>query len=373
MRILWHGPHGFPTGYALQTDLFAPMLAGLGHEVVISQMDRPAKHQAGRDYQGIKVIGPAAVEYALPLLEMRMAFGGHDPDLIIVLKDAWVLNPQVFRRFRTAVWCNFDAQPMPHNDRAFFAASGAIPIAVSKWGLSQMRAAGLDGAVYIPHGIEAAQWYPAADRYAVREELGLPAGAYCVGLNGMNTGRPSRKAFGEQFDAFAAFHVKHPNALLLCHTKPDHPEGMDLHALARALRIQDLVLFPSHTTMDQAAMLSWYQALDVLLMCTWGEGFGLPVLEALGCGVPVIGTDCSALPEKIPAQAGWLVKGQRWWHPDHRAWWTIPNTGHIAQALEKAHRRRPGTVEAARDVAASYDAERVLTEYWKPFLDTLEA
>jgi glycosyltransferase involved in cell wall biosynthesis len=42
-----------------------------------------------------------------------------------------------------------------------------------------------------------------------------------------------------------------------------------------------------------------YREMDILLMPTVREGFGLAVAEAMACGLPVVASDCSAIPELI--------------------------------------------------------------------------
>jgi glycosyltransferase involved in cell wall biosynthesis len=49
-----------------------------------------------------------------------------------------------------------------------------------------------------------------------------------------------------------------------------------------------------------------YQQARAFLYPTLYEGFGLPALEALACGVPVIGSNASSVPE-IVGDAGILV------------------------------------------------------------------
>ena len=47
-----------------------------------------------------------------------------------------------------------------------------------------------------------------------------------------------------------------------------------------------------------------YQQMDILLMPTVREGLSLAVLEAMSCGLPVVASDCSSLPEQIDEGKG---------------------------------------------------------------------
>ena len=53
----------------------------------------------------------------------------------------------------------------------------------------------------------------------------------------------------------------------------------------------------------------WYNAASVLVLPSVYEGFGLPIVEALACGTPVIAANASALPEAA-GDAGLLFKPQ---------------------------------------------------------------
>ena len=59
--------------------------------------------------------------------------------------------------------------------------------------------------------------------------------------------------------------------------------------MAARLGITAAVGFPDSYCYDlgmiaEEAMASWYNGLDVLSLCSYGEGFGLPLIEAQACG-----------------------------------------------------------------------------------------
>jgi glycosyltransferase involved in cell wall biosynthesis len=64
---------------------------------------------------------------------------------------------------------------------------------------------------------------------------------------------------------------------------------------ARALGIADRVIFAGYA--DQPTLRLWYSAATIFVYPSLYEGFGLPVLEAMGCGTPVVTSATSSLPE----------------------------------------------------------------------------
>jgi glycosyltransferase involved in cell wall biosynthesis len=68
-----------------------------------------------------------------------------------------------------------------------------------------------------------------------------------------------------------------------------------LHALADQLGIAQDVVFVGKVPLEET--VRFYQAADVFVYPSVNETFGLPILEAMACGCPVVTSDVSAMPE----------------------------------------------------------------------------
>jgi glycosyltransferase involved in cell wall biosynthesis len=92
------------------------------------------------------------------------------------------------------------------------------------------------------------------------------------------------------------------HALVLAGSKGWRYESI-FAAIEQSGAAQDIIL-PGYVTRDELPL--WYSAADVFSYPSIYEGFGLPVLEAMACGAPVITSNVSSLPE-VAGAAGLLV------------------------------------------------------------------
>jgi glycosyltransferase involved in cell wall biosynthesis len=75
----------------------------------------------------------------------------------------------------------------------------------------------------------------------------------------------------------------------------DEKYAASLPILAAQLGITDDVVFVGSVPLEET--VSFYQAADVFVYPSFNETFGLPILEAMACGCPVVTSDKTAMPE----------------------------------------------------------------------------
>lgn len=297
------------------------------------------------------------------------------PDLLLTLYDVWVLQNPAFDQIPIAAWVPLDHMTMPPKVKDFLSKPNVTPIAMAPHGVRQMLALGMD-CEYAPHGIDTKVMKPTFDIDGVPvEDFFGTKDNFVVGMVAANkaSGLVHRKAFSENILAFSIFKQKHPDAVLYLHTDPvGVAGGWNLTQLIQACGLQkEDVIFPNPVDfrygISQKHLAAYYTAMDVMLATSYGEGFGVPTIEAQACGTRVIGSNWAATPDLI-GEDGWTVDGQPMFDIGQYAWWQMPNVPSIVEALEAAYEKGKGKSTAAREFALKFDVEKVWEENWMPIL-----
>ena len=177
----------------------------------------------------------------------------------------------------------------------------------------------------------------AATKRDVETAFGLPPGRVDVVYPGVDEDfRPYEAGKAEDAAVMAAFRARHglPERIILYLGTLEPRKNVDklveayAGAVARGLphylvlaggkgwayerifraverhRLGERVIVPGYV--DRAEQPLWYNAADLLVYPSQYEGFGLPPLEAMPCGVPVLTSDTSSLPE-VAGDAGVTV------------------------------------------------------------------
>jgi glycosyltransferase involved in cell wall biosynthesis len=145
----------------------------------------------------------------------------------------------------------------------------------------------------VPLGVDAGRFRPAPLTDELRARYRLVEGERYVVYVGSEDPRKNLSAL---WRAFAAVHARHPEARLLKIGAAHHQaERGRLEELGRTLGIAPAVRFLGQVPDEELRAL--YGAAAVCVVPSLYEGFGLPVLEAMACGVPVVASNRTSLPE----------------------------------------------------------------------------
>ncbi len=373
---------GSPTGYGVQGLLLAERLKRDGYDVAaLSNFGLEGNISTLETKHGSIAHYPRGYTlYSGDVLETHhkhFLAGREIPNAILTLYDAWVyLDVPQLEDLKFWSWTPVDHLSVPPKVVAWAKRPNVKTISMSPFGQRQFQAIGVDS-TYIPHAVDTSVYKPTdnIEGYSLKQYMGVGEDDFIVGMVAANKANGSihRKAYAENLLAFAMFRQKHPNAYLYIHAEPSRVfGGFHLATLMKAVGLpEDAVLFPDphklrygYTSEEMAGL---YSAMDVLLHASYGEGFGVPAIEAQACGTRVIGSNWAATPELLGADS-WLVDGQPFWDEAQSSFFQIPLVPSLVTALEQAYEADRGVSTASVEFAKQFEIEAVYEQYWKPFL-----
>ncbi|MCK5624966.1 glycosyltransferase family 4 protein [Candidatus Pacearchaeota archaeon] len=175
------------------------------------------------------------------------------------------------------------------------------PIAMAKFGQEQCKKVHNLDVHHIPHAVDVKNYFPLKknERDELRKKWNLND-KFVIGVVARNQGR---KMLDRTIKMMALYAKINPNAILLMHCDANDPaQVFPISQLINRYGIQNRVLFTGTTYFkgfDYKKMNDVYNLMDVFLLTTSGEGFGVPIIEAMACEVPVIATDYTTTGELV--------------------------------------------------------------------------
>jgi glycosyltransferase involved in cell wall biosynthesis len=374
-----------PTGYGTQSKQVISRLVKDGHKVAMlsNYGNEGVNTQIETGSGRIPHYSRGMNQYSTDVMPMNFAHWSAEnnqlPNFMITLYDVWVFDNPALDTIPIASWTPIDHQPAPEKVLGWLKKPNVTPIAMSVFGKTMIENAGIE-TEYIPHAIETKIFKPTAN---------LPEGIsgrefvdgedkFVVGMNFANKagGFIHRKAVAENFLAFAMFAAKHDDVILYLHTEPyGKQSGFVLPNILSACGVPaEKVKFVDPIAygygISQETLAAIYSAWDVGLFTNYGEGFGVPQIEAQACGVPIITSNFAASAE-LASPDSFLVNGQPFWDAGQHCWFNVPNVQAIADALEQAYQRGRREFPDTVAFAQNYDATKVYQAQWKPLIEKL--
>jgi glycosyltransferase involved in cell wall biosynthesis len=312
MKILWMSDSPTaPSGFGNVSRFVCDGLAQRGHDVSIVGWQMRGQPQPWRGC----TIYPTRHD----------TFGGDvllgylqriKPDVLVTLADVWwltyIANPTItgFLRAAEIPWALY--YPIDGDmGGGVLPASWVrilervdIPIAMSEYGRDVTIANGVTPR-YVPHGVDTEVFRPPADKEAAKRRLGYE-GRFVVLCDARNQPRKLLPRLLETFDRFGR---DRDDVILHLHCDPADPAARSAEyyynviADVELLGLGDRVRFTKDMSIEGGLpiedLAAIYQAADVHLLASWGEGFGLPTLQAAAAGVVPMAADYSASRELV--------------------------------------------------------------------------
>ena len=233
------------------------------------------------------------------------------PDVVISLAEIWMIDwlpaHPVRPRFKWVAYFPVDGGPFyPPWEQVIKNADEVV--AMSDFGRDVLQSGVPSKRIHrIYHGVDPTVFRPLPDRERLKSHERF-RGKFVVGCVARNQPRKNIPALVK---AFAVLSSRIENAHLYLHMNPCDV-GYDLVTLLRRYGLEGRAdVAGPNFSLDQALedeqLNRLYNLFDVTVLPSTGEGFGLPIIESLAAGVPVVATDYSACPELVRGR-GELVR-----------------------------------------------------------------
>lgn len=239
----------------------------------------------------------------------------YKPDITVFFADIYmfqyILNVPELSQTHLLLYYPVDGVPLPPEWVAVLRKADTV-ISYNRFGDAIGKHLFPNNSHMIYHGIDYPFWsqpIPGFEIEAKKKQMFGTDDVFVWGMVARNNPRKNIPAFYETF----AQHVKdHPKARMLMHACPVD-FGWNLERLAMEYGIKDKIyltpgLTPAKGVSPEELRLL-YNTMDYHVNTAWGEGFGIPIVESMACGIPNLVTNYTVGPEFITENnAGELIE-----------------------------------------------------------------
>ena len=219
------------------------------------------------------------------------------------------------------------------------------PVTMTKFGQS------IIGSDLVYHGVDTSKFWPVSyqrpmttsagtrvtSRTEAKKVLGLDPDDFLVLRVDRNS---QRKNYADTWRALVPVMKRHSNVRAWFHCRAEGDSLEIPQLLNRDQETKDRFRFPGDFNTkkgwgdDDLAVL--YNAADVFVTTSWGEGFGLTIAEALATEVPVIAQNVSSIPEVV-GPGGLLCEPERHITVESGEDQWLPDVSAFTEAIEKLY------------------------------------
>lgn len=241
---------------------------------------------------------------------LRQVLASERPDALLLFTDprffiwVWEMQDEINQICPIAYNHLWDNYPWPDFNKVLYDSTNLINCI--NWPTYQMvKERFPERTNYIPHAVPKDLYYPVSDADSKMNKMRLLGKDRMDHFVPLYVSRNARRkmpsdilvSWKQFLDRLQEKHG-HKKATMLMHTDPLDPEGPNLFHVIDMLGIADNVKF-SKSRVDFNEMRCIYSACDTVVNRSSNEGFGLPTLEAMMCGKPIIAIKTGGLSRQV--------------------------------------------------------------------------
>ena len=232
------------------------------------------------------------------------------PDALMLFTDprffiwAWEMEDEIHQICPIVYWHLWDNPPWPEFNRPLYESTDLINC-INYPTYEMVKERFPEKTNYIPHAVPSDLYHPLPEdecKNIKNKILGPNKSDHFTCLYVSRNAR--RKMTSDILVSWKMFLENlqnthgHKKATLVMHTDPLDPEGTNLYQVLDMLDIKDNVAF-SKDRIGFNEMSFLYNACDTIVNRSCNEGFGLPTLEAMMCGKPIIALKTGGLTRQV--------------------------------------------------------------------------
>jgi len=232
------------------------------------------------------------------------------PDALLLFTDPrfftylFEMEDEIHQICPISYWHLWDNLPWPEFNRPIYEASDLINC-INKPTYEMVKERFPEKTNYIPHAVPKDLYYPLSKEEIGKFKLSLLGPERSDHFTCLFVSRNARrkmpsdilmswKLFLDELEK----NFGHRKATLIMHTDPLDQEGTNLYQLVDLFDLKNNVMF-SRERIDFNEMRSLYSVCDTIVNRSCAEGFGLPTLEAMMCGKPIIAIKTGGLTNQV--------------------------------------------------------------------------